>query len=63
MKRYTAKDEEELRRYVPCEEDRMLLTTGKWGGGYRWFRDPRIIPLEHWRRPKADVIQQPRTAA
>jgi hypothetical protein len=43
-------DEEFKRLLVPPEEDRHLLTTAKWAGGYRWFRSPNVVCLEQYRR-------------
>jgi hypothetical protein len=42
--------EEFKRLLVPPEEDRHLLTTVKWAGGYRWFRSPNVVCLEQYRR-------------
>ena len=44
-------DEEFLRWMIFPEEDRHKFTTTPWRGGYRWFRSPNVIPLEHYRRP------------
>jgi hypothetical protein len=48
-KNRSPKDEEALRQYIMAEEDRRRLTPEKWGGGYRWFRSPNIVCLEHYR--------------
>jgi hypothetical protein len=49
-----AEDESFLRQLIRPEEDRLRLysTTG-WAGGYRWFRSPNVVCIEHWRRKKA----------
>jgi hypothetical protein len=41
-----------LRRFVISEEDRPLFTSTTWvkTGGYRWFRSPNVVCLEHYRR-------------
>ena len=49
IKRHTAEEEESLRRYILCEEDRATLTAEKWTGGYRWYRSATIVCLEHYR--------------
>jgi hypothetical protein len=40
-----------LRRFVISEEDRPLFTSSTWAktGGYRWFRSPNVVCLEHYR--------------
>jgi len=48
MKRHTAEEEESLRRYILCEEDRATLTAERWNGGYRWFRSGNVVCLEHY---------------
>jgi hypothetical protein len=53
MKRHTEKEEESLRRYILCEEDRATLTGEKWNGGYRWFRNENVVCIEHYRRPES----------
>ena len=42
-----------LQNYTCPEEDRHLFTSVPWGGGYRWFRSPNILPLEQYRRRRA----------
>jgi hypothetical protein len=42
-----------LREWTFPEEDRALFTTASWRGEYRWFRSPNVIPIEQWRRKKA----------
>ena len=47
-----AKYEEEhafARKVVLPEEDRALITSALWRGGYRWFRSPNVIQLERYR--------------
>jgi hypothetical protein len=48
--------EDFLRRYKWCEEDRCLFTTQPWTGGFRWFRSPNVIPIEHYRRTRRHVV-------
>jgi hypothetical protein len=45
-------DDAFLRRFVVPEEDRPFFTSAKWTetGGYRWFRSPNVVCLEHYRR-------------
>jgi hypothetical protein len=38
------------RRLILPEEEKGFFVP-KWKGGYRWFRDPKILCLEHYRRP------------
>jgi hypothetical protein len=35
------------------EEDRRILSSIPWQGGYRWFRSPNVICLEKARRLRA----------
>jgi hypothetical protein len=51
-RRRHANDEAFLRRFVIPEEDRPRFTSAKWTetGGYRWFRSPNVVCLEHYRR-------------
>jgi hypothetical protein len=42
-------DEAFLRTVIFPEEDRRLFTTAPWGGGFRWFRSPNVVPLERYR--------------
>jgi hypothetical protein len=50
VRRYNAKDEAFLQQVVIPEEDRRLFTTAPRSGGFRWFRSPNVVPIEHWRR-------------
>jgi hypothetical protein len=50
VRRYSSVDEAFLRLVIMPEEDRYLFTTSPWSGGFRWFRSPNIVPIEHWRR-------------
>jgi hypothetical protein len=47
----TVDDEAFLRRFVIPEEDRPLFTSVTWSqtGGYRWFRSPKVVCIEHYR--------------
>jgi hypothetical protein len=49
MGKRSPEEERALRRYIMAEEDRAKLTSEKWTGGYRWFRSPNIVCLEHYR--------------
>jgi hypothetical protein len=51
--------EEEIlfwRNILPPEEEKGVFAP-MWRGGYRWFRDPKILCIEHYRRatPDGDV--------
>ena len=50
-RRYSEKEETFWRKMVLPEEDRLvLLTNVEWTGvGYRWFRSPNIVCLEHYK--------------
>jgi hypothetical protein len=53
--REDAEDEAFLRQFVLPEEDRLRLHAPMgWSNsrGYRWFRSPNIVCLEHYRRVK-----------
>jgi hypothetical protein len=62
-RRYNMKDEEFLRGVVFAEEDRHLFTTTPWHGGFRWFRSPNIVPIEHWQRVEVEALKVIRSAA
>jgi hypothetical protein len=50
--RYTRFELATLRATIFPEEDRHKFTQAKWRqGGFRHFRDPKIVCLEHY-RPK-----------
>jgi hypothetical protein len=57
-KRYTFDEETFWRKLVVPEEDRASFTSAEWKGGYRWFRDPRIICLEHYRVTETNSAPQ-----
>jgi hypothetical protein len=58
IRRYSEADEAFFRNLTFCEEDRHLVTSAPWRGGYRWFRSTNVAPLEQWRRRKTDHHQQ-----
>jgi hypothetical protein len=51
VRKHLAEDEAFLRSIIFPEEDRYRYCSRPYGGGYRWFRDPNVIPIEHWHRP------------
>jgi hypothetical protein len=55
-------DEAFLRRITFAEEDRHLFTAMPWGGGYRWFRSPNVVPIERYQAAKKKLIP-PRSKA
>jgi hypothetical protein len=55
---YSEADEQFWQQLVSPEEDRRLLTTTPWRGGFRWFRSPNIVPIEKYRRPTAKTGQR-----
>jgi hypothetical protein len=62
MRRYTPQDESFFRQVVFPEEDRHLFTTAPWHGGFRWFRSPNIVPIEHWQRVEVEALAPARRA-
>lgn len=52
--RYTKLELETLRAAIHSEEDRHKYTAAKWiGVGFRHYRDPKVVCLEHFRpKPK-----------
>ena len=42
-------DEVFMRTVIFPEEDRRLFTTAVWDGGFRWFRSPNVVCLQHYR--------------
>ena len=61
-RRYNLQDEAFLRQVVFPEEDRHLFTTTPWHGGFRWFRSPIVIPIEHWQRVEVEAPEVVRPA-
>ena len=46
-------DEAFMRSLIRLEEDRRrLYPTIPWGGGFRWFRSPNVVPIERYRQPR-----------
>jgi hypothetical protein len=41
--------EQFLRELIFAEEDRQLHTPEKWTSGFRWFRSPNVVCIEHYR--------------
>jgi hypothetical protein len=63
-KRYSEEEMASLREWIFPEEDRHLYSTAKWGGSLRWFRDPKVVCIEHYRIVKqAPPPSRPKTAA
>jgi hypothetical protein len=50
---HNADVQQSLRDWTFPEEDRALYTTTPWRGEFRWFKSPNVVPLEQWRRKKA----------
>ena len=48
-RRYSEADEALLRTLIPAEEDRHLFTRERWSTGFRWYRAPNVVCLEHYR--------------
>lgn len=59
--RYTRFELAALRAAIYPEEDRHKYTAVKWNGsGFRHYRDPKVICLEHYRpKPKPQSLYQP----
>ena len=51
-KRFKAKDETFWQRMTLPVEECLKRGIEKPAGGYRWFRSPNIIPIEHYRAPE-----------
>ena len=47
-RRYSEADETLLRTLIPAEEDRHLFTRERWSTGFRWYRAPNVVCLEHY---------------
>ena len=56
-------DEAFLRQLIFPEEDRHRFTATPWHGGYRWFRSPNVVVIEHSRRAAAMQPSPPPKAA
>jgi hypothetical protein len=61
-RRYSEEDEKLMQALTPPEEDRHLFTRERWSTGFRWFRTPNVICLEHY-RPLPPSPKQPTKAA
>jgi hypothetical protein len=48
-RRYTPDHEQLLRTLIFAEEDRHLFTREQWSTGFRWYRTPNVVCLEHYR--------------
>jgi hypothetical protein len=60
VRTHSLEDEAFFRTVIFCEEDRHRYVGKPYDGGFRWFRNPNIVPIEHWRRVRTDAL---RTAA
>jgi hypothetical protein len=60
---HNADVQQSLRDWTFPEEDRHLYTTAPWRDEYRWFRSPNVVPIEQWRRKKAQGTPPSGTAA
>jgi hypothetical protein len=60
---HNADVQQSLREWTFPEEDRHLYTTAPWRDEYRWFRSPSVVPIEQWRRKKAQGTPPSGTAA
>jgi hypothetical protein len=49
-KKFSAKDEAFWQKRVLPEEDHAHMGV-EWLGGYRWFRSPNVVPIEHYQCP------------
>ena len=60
--RYTKFELATLRATIFAEEDRYKFTQAKWSGsGFRHFRDPQIVCIEHFRpKPQARSLSPAR---
>jgi hypothetical protein len=51
-------DQDWRRQYQIAEEDRLRLTSVGWDRvGYRYFRSPNVVCIEHYRRIAWDAIE------
>jgi hypothetical protein len=64
-RRYSNDELASLREWIFPEEDRHLYSAAKWSGSFRWFRDPKVVCIEHYRRVAKQVCPPslPKTAA
>jgi hypothetical protein len=46
---------------LPEEDRRRLCPDMPWKSGYRWFRSHNVVPIEQWRRRKAQQPTAPKT--
>ncbi len=61
--RYTKHELATLLACIYPEEDRHRFTKAKWNGdGFRHYRDPKIVCIEHYRpRPRIEYPARPST--
>jgi hypothetical protein len=49
VRRYAAEEENFFKAMIFPEEDRPLYTRERWSRGFRWYRAPNVVCLEHYR--------------
>jgi hypothetical protein len=57
-KKFSPATEAFYRKRILPEEDRRDRLGVEWKGGYRWFKSPNVVPIEHYRRQLEPVPQQ-----
>jgi hypothetical protein len=50
-RRFSIEEEVWWQKKILSEEDHRSMGT-EWKGGYRWFKAPNVVPIEHYRRPE-----------
>jgi hypothetical protein len=46
--------EEAFWQKLTLPQDDLRRADRAYSGGYRWFRDPNVLPMEHWRHERND---------
>lgn len=60
-KRYSEDDEKTLRTLIFAEEDRSFFTRESWTDGFRWYRAPNVVCLEHYRPAQSPLTNRQST--
>jgi hypothetical protein len=49
VRRYAADEETFFKTMIFPEEDRAMYTRERWSRGFRWYRAPNVVCLEHYK--------------
>jgi hypothetical protein len=49
VRRYAPDEQHFFETMIFAEEDRHLFTRERWTRGFRWYKAPNVVCLEHYR--------------